>query len=184
MIIKNYKKKSPRSRKVKLFSILILVCLLLAASAAFIVYKSRQADEAMMTQKNKDEAQTQSAKKVDAEKSSDTKTTPSTNSTSQEVETTSTVILAIDSFNQSNHSVNAAASITGANADGVCVFLFTSEGDKPVTREVGSTMNEQRRTCSISIPEVEFNKLGTWKLNVTFYLNNQKSEASKDVTIS
>lgn len=184
MIIQNSKKRTTRSKRAKiLFTLLVIAILLVGAGTIFFTYKSHEADKAAMTQKSKDEAQTESAKKTDANNSSDPKTTPSTDTTSQEIETTDAVTVALGSLSQSNGTVNASATMTNASADGVCVFLFTTEGDKPVTREVNSSMTGQQRTCSTSIPEVEFSKLGTWKLNVTFYLNNQKSEASEDVTI-
>lgn len=66
-------------------------------------------------------------------------------------------------FEQSKGKVNSSFAVLGADI-GVCDFLFSIEGDKPVNRS-GPLENGR---CSISIPEAEFTRIGEWKLAVYF----------------
>lgn len=92
--------------------------------------------------------------------------------------------LTIDSFSQASGLVKASASITGADT-GECYFGFASEGTKPVSRSVQSTgAGSSSQKCSVEINEVEFTKLGSWKLTVIFTQNDAKLEKSQDVTIN
>lgn len=70
------------------------------------------------------------------------------------------------------------ASATVANMDVIqCVYSFTSEGARPVVRET-------RDSCQpISIPAIEFEKIGTYKLTVTVYDSSSKISSSQDINI-
>ena len=84
--------------------------------------------------------------------------------------------VAITNLNQQNGYVNALAEVS-AFTPSQCVYTFTSEGSKPVTRE-------QKGGCSgVSILEDEFDKVGTYTLTVSVYGNNQKLTTSKDIYI-
>jgi hypothetical protein len=67
------------------------------------------------------------------------------------------------SFDQSNGTVNSAVVINGVSS-GRCEFVFSTPEDRPVSRVV----NISSGSCSVSIPEVEFAKLGEWNLAVNF----------------
>ena len=84
--------------------------------------------------------------------------------------------VAITNLNQRNGYVNALAEVSSFTPS-QCVYTFTSEGSKPVTRE-------QKGGCSgVSILEDEFDKVGTYTLTVSVYGNNQKLTASKDIYV-
>lgn len=177
----NFKLKAPVSRKSGLLKYLLLFALVLAIMIGgyFFVQKRNSANQ-QAEQKRNDEAQVTSSKQE--LKPDDNKGLPSdsTTTTTDKVPVAPNTTLSIASFNQSNGQVEASATITGAGSDGVCVFSYTNPDDKPATQQVNSSNGK----CSSKIPEVQFSKLGTWKLTVIFYLNNNKSEASQDVTIN
>lgn len=100
-----------------------------------------------------------------------------TNKTTDQVPTDSTLSVTINSTTQSNGQVQATAK---TSTNGTCVFQYTTEGDKPVISEVEAT----NYLCSTSIPEVQFAKIGTWQLKVTLYNNGKKAEVTTDVTVN
>lgn len=100
-------------------------------------------------------------------------------STNDEVATSDTLKISITSHSQSNGIIKSSAQITGSKA-GKCVFTYTTDGDRPVVRET----NLSNGICGIEIPEVEFTKLGSWNLKVTFYALNSKAEVNQNVTIN
>lgn len=83
----------------------------------------------------------------------------------------------IVSISQQNGRVEAKASVSGS---GTCVFQYTTDGDKPVISETKA----KDQLCSSSINEVQFTKLGNWRLNVIYYSDSKKNETSTDVTIN
>ncbi len=100
----------------------------------------------------------------------------SSSTTSDDVPSSSDTIN-ITSFSQENGQVRASATVS--HNEGTCVFLYTTEGDKPVTQQVAV----ENSTCRSAVGEVSFSKLGTWNLKVTYYRNAQKAEAVRDVEI-
>lgn len=100
----------------------------------------------------------------------------SSSTTSDEVPLSNETV-SISEFSQSDGSVRATASVS-AN-EGTCVFLYTTEGDKPVTQQV----SVKDSSCHSSIAEVNFSKLGDWLLKVTYYRNAEKVEAMQNVEI-
>jgi len=183
MKINNHNKAKTNKSKI-ILSILSTVLVLGAVSLlALHFHNVNQLDATRQAQKTKDEAQTDSAKNDALKGSTPADTDVSGGKTSEEVPSTPAVSVVISNFNQANGLVSASATIQGSAQNGTCVFLFTSDGTKPVTRQVDVASNTTQ-ICQISIPEVEFNKLGVWKLDVTYYANNQKSEVTQNVTIN
>ncbi len=67
------------------------------------------------------------------------------------------------SFEQSGGVVKSSVDISGATG-GNCVFNFSTEADRPVVK----TVSLGGGVCSVSIPEVEFARLGEWQLVVNY----------------
>lgn len=118
------------------------------------------------------------AKKISDDKNtqSDQPSSQTTAQTSDQVPVGTTLNVEITAWQQTNRQVDAVAKTSGP---GVCVFQYTTEGDKPVIRETQASGNE----CRTSIPELYFSKLGTWQLKVVYYNDGQKAEVLKDVSI-
>jgi len=163
--------------------LLVILVLILAGGLGYLYYSRSRDNQRAADQKARDEAQTSSAKSSSTEESAGPKSggdAKSSSTTTDQVPTTSDGKITIDSFSQANGMVNASATAIGSAA-GTCVFTFTTADSKPVTASSSSGSNQ---TCSTSISEVEFNKVGSWNLNVTFYVNGGKIEASREVTIN
>ncbi len=181
----NFKLNSSTRRNRKpLIALIILAIVVALGIGSFVFIKNRNAENARIEQKARDEAQTSSAKKDIQNKSAgDTqdKNLPnnSTSTTTDKIPTSEDLRTTITSTSQKDGTVYAEAIITGATAEGTCVFTYTTPEDRPVVQQVTSA----NKTCKSSIPEVQFSKLGTWNLQVIFYLNNVKSEANKSVSI-
>jgi len=79
---------------------------------------------------------------------------------------------------QKDGRVDYRANVRGT-AGGTCSALFESERGKPVTRTSKST----GKTCSASIPAMEFDAPGDWTLTLRYYIDNTKATATKDITI-
>lgn len=95
---------------------------------------------------------------------------------SEEIPLSAVGSVTITSLNQRNGYVNALAEVSSFTPS-QCVYTFTSDGSKPVTRE-------QKGGCSgVSILEDEFDKVGTYTLTVSVYGDNQKLTASKDIYV-
>lgn len=118
------------------------------------------------------------AKQIDESKDTINKptTTPESSQVSEEIPLASALSVEITSWKQENRLVESTAK---TSSDGMCVFQYTADGDKPVVREVKVENNE----CKSSIPELYFSKIGAWKLKVVYYNNDQKAEVLRDVTI-
>jgi hypothetical protein len=180
MHIKKYKKIS----KIKIITSAIIMIALLGSVFIFLNRQASKVDQDNAAQKSKDEAQTNSAKSTDANGSSDKSNSSISSKTSEQVPDSSTVTVNIDRSSQADGLVSSIAVINNTSESGSCVFIYSTPDAKPVSREAKSTLIDTKNTCSIGIPEVEFNKLGLWNLTVYFYLNDQKSETTKDVTIN
>ncbi len=174
----NTPNKSKRSRK-KL--VILLTCVVLALIAATLIWINYSRGKSVDDQKAKDEAQTSSAKKsAESELNSDVESKPVSPSgeLKQDVPTSANRFISITSASQADGNVTATAKISGGNGD--CVFTYSIEQDKPVTRREASTNS----VCTASAPEVEFSRLGVWNLNVTAYIDGKKMEANQNVTIN
>lgn len=178
--ITNNKPKKSNGNKI---IIVILVVLVLVGIGVYLCYKNNQKNN-----NTKDGAQTSSAKTDIMEQDENTPVDPPnpnkptgtvSDTTSDQVPTSTTATVQITSFNQADGRIKASAETSG-DSGGKCVFSFTTPDDKPVVKEATSVNNK----CEVSIPEVEFSKIGTWNLNVTYYVNDKKIEVNKNVTVN
>jgi len=184
---KQQNKTSAKSKRKFALVITLLIFALLVSGG--IVYRHRLTQERSSTeQKIRDEAQIDSSKKdVQTEVkigNSGSKSTNlpanSTSTTSDEVPVSNALSVSISNTGQSNGVVTSAATVTGLDESGTCVFTYSTPGDRPVVQQVTTT----NKICQSNIPEVQFSKLGTWKLSVVFYQNNARAETSQNVTIN
>ena len=180
----NFKLNSSPSGGRKWPFLLVLLVLAAGVSGGLYVYvKKQNQEQARIEQKARDEAQIQSSKDYDAKNASSDKngaSTGATSTTSNEIPTSDSIAITVDSVVQADRQINASAVVTGATTSGICVFSFTTPDAKPVVKQTSSANN----ACSVSISEVEFDKLGIWNLNVTFFINDTKAEVNQNVTIS
>jgi len=91
--------------------------------------------------------------------------------------------LTIASFEQSGGLVKVSATINKGST-GTCYYNFSSPNTKPVIRTNQSQSQSGKQLCRVEIPEVEFVKLGTWKMLLTFTQDGASVEGSQDVTIN
>lgn len=84
---------------------------------------------------------------------------------------------------QQNNGIVSASSVVNSSSTGDCVFSFTTTDGRPVVKQTVSTATADYQSCNITIPEVEFDKIGVWEMNVTFYMDGSKSSAVKNVEI-
>ena len=171
-------KKSGRSNK-RRYILLALVLLVLLSGGLFALNRrnnrTTDVEKQQQEQRKNDELSTNKP----TEKEQDATKTPSDAKDIDKLPPAAALSIAISSFSQENGAVSVASTITGSEAEGQCVFSFTTEGGKPVIRQTQSN-NKQ---CSAAIPEVEFDKLGLWNLEATFRMDNTKSIATKQVEI-
>lgn len=97
--------------------------------------------------------------------------------TSDSIPVSDSGLVSISSLNQRDGFVNALADVQNFSAS-KCVYMFESDGAKPVIRE-------QSGSCSgISIPQVEFEKIGKYKLTVTVYDGDSKISTSGEINVT
>jgi len=111
-----------------------------------------------------------------------TVTTPGVDSskTTDQIPESTTTSISITKLTQSQKMVNADISINSSTTDGICSYTFTKDGAKPVTRSVNSSNN----SCTTSIPELEFEMIGTWNLKAKYFSNNTQTTTNSEVTIN
>lgn len=158
------------------YLILGAIVVLALAAASYWLYQRNQSSPSQTTTTPDSSKQQVITKSEDSQSTGEGLPENSTSQTSDEVPTSSTSSINILSSTQKDRYIISTAKTSGP---GTCVFLYTADGDKPVTEEttVADTV------CTSRLPEVRFAKLGTWNLKVTYYSNGEKAEASKDVTI-
>lgn len=101
---------------------------------------------------------------------------PMLDTPNEEIPLSATGNVTITNLNQKNGYVNVLAEVSSFTPS-QCVYTFTSDGSKPVIRE-------QNGTCvGVSILEDEFDRIGTYRLTVSVYGDNQKLTTSKDIYI-
>jgi len=102
-----------------------------------------------------------------------------TNKTADQIPESTTARIEITSLSQSNSTITAVISITNPAHEGLCTYIFTKEGGKPVTRSINTTT----ANCSVSIPELEFGMLGNWKLEAKYFADNTQATTNSEVSI-
>ncbi len=171
-ITKNNKKRVGRNLTIGFLALLVIIGIPLVF---YLVNKDKS-----QTLSTKTEQSVTRSNSTDAKNNNDKKTTLPDNSESKTADNIPTSVAAtikILSVSQSNGKVDSVAQV---NSDtGVCVFQYTTDGDKPVTTQ-STVMSKE---CRSSVPEIQFSRLGVWKLTVVFYVNSEKVEAVQDVTV-
>ena len=177
----------PKKSNKKYIIASVTIAFILVVTGGYFYNRKLSQEKIRTEQKQRDEAQTNSSKNnlqskdTNKDNSIGDETLPnnSTGTTTDKIPSSETLEISIKNTSQNGGTVNASVEISGTTTDGTCVFTYTTPEDRPVIQQISSSNN----TCQSNIPEVQFSKLGTWKLNVVFYQNNTKVEASKNVTI-
>jgi hypothetical protein len=171
--------KKQKSKKLLVTSSLILVAATLTAAFAFYSSSKESHQNKQVAVGASEEKTSDTIKKNTDITSSKSSGLPSNSNqvTTNDVPPSSTLNIMINSFYQKDGYVTSNAQTSGP---GTCVFEYTTEGDKPVVDQLSVLDGE----CQSSLPELQFAKLGTWKLKVTYYNNGQKAQVEKDVTIN
>jgi cytoskeletal protein RodZ len=102
---------------------------------------------------------------------------PATDVTSEQVPIASSGSIIIDDLEQKAGYINAKATVSGFTTT-QCVYSFAAEDAKPVVRQIDGTCQ------GISIPQGEFELIGTYTLTVTAYNGtSQKISVTKDINV-
>lgn len=72
-------------------------------------------------------------------------------------------VMSAPTFEQAGGVVKSSVAISGVTG-GSCEFNFSTEADRPVVRSAELASG----SCAVSIPEVEFARLGEWQLVVKY----------------
>lgn len=116
-----------------------------------------------------------SATAADDYKNSDNTSTPSSE-TSNQVPLAKTGNIEIKNLNQKDGFVNVLATVSNFETN-KCVYIFNATDSRPVVREISGN-------CSgVSIPQVEFEMIGTYTLTATAYSGSEKITATKDIDV-
>lgn len=178
--------KIKKQSKFKKYVLLVLLLLLLVIASGLYLWQKKNNDE-KLTPKNTGQGVPIEQSGAANIKSPDSKAKNNANQNSEPPQTTNVIpdkSLTIDNFSQSDGLVRVSASVSSPDP-GNCYFGFASEGTKPVARSNPSVSDGSLpQKCSVDINEVEFTKLGSWKLTVIFSQNDAKLEKSQDVTIN
>jgi len=83
------------------------------------------------------------------------------------------------SYQQKNGNLTLVSRVSSSISDGTCTYSFSSEGAKPIVRST----KVMSSNCTIEIPEVEFEKLGVWKVH-TDYSSGSKTITESDDAIT
>lgn len=167
--------------------IVIAICVLAALAYGLRVWPFAKSGD---TQKQREDSTTKSAKEKVASDKKNTKSGSKSggsasspvspdNQTPGAVPTNPSIGLSLADFRQANGIVYSTVQIQNSASSGTCVFNYTTPESRPVVQEVISTSSQ----CVSNIPEVQFDKTGSWKLHVIFYTQNTKAELLNDVTI-
>lgn len=173
--------KKPVSSKKRLLLLLVTITIALAIGATlfwrFTVKDDNSKDLKPKYTVSANESQSSggSAKTETPAKDTDAQTS---SVTSEQVPVAPAGAITIVDLDQADGYVNAKATVSNFTPTS-CVYTFTSDGaDKPVIRTLDGTCD------GISIPEVEFQYIGTYTLAVTAYNGtSEKITASKDIVV-
>lgn len=165
----------------------LVVIILLSAGLYFVYMNYSSDDNSMVTDNNsRGSSKPQSPPPTDSYNVSDpnrkapinTQSGTDTSKTSDEFPVSTTISAEISHLTQTHGVVSYSATISGAET-GTCSALFTNPIGKPVTRASETTTG----VCNGDIPDLEFDALGEWTLQLTFYANNTQAVATKTITI-
>lgn len=106
--------------------------------------------------------------------------TVDTSKNTSQVPTSSSSVITIDSVEQTNGLITYSATITNPATEGTCSAIFTKPNSKPVSR----VFNTKSAMCGpVSIPELEFESLGSWLMTIRYYANDSQSVDTKSVEV-
>ena len=161
-----------KSKKRTYAFILITVLLIIGAVLAYYFYKNQDPTKDYKpmydTSTNAEPQQSSGDSVKDNTSQSDLPTT------SEDVAEATSGSITIVNLNQADGFVNAKAEVNNFTTS-TCVYQFSSEGARPVTREI------QGQCDGISIPQAEFEKIGNYTLLVTAYSNDQKLSSTPQI---
>lgn len=87
----------------------------------------------------------------------------------------------------SDNNILFSATINGLSAptnEGTCVVTFSSSYDKPYVKQFSSGIKGGETICGpLTISSLNFSYIGTWNVNLRFYLNNQQTTADGKIDI-
>lgn len=170
-----------KTRKKRLLIIAVIIVAVALSLAGFLYWRSQAPPTS--DYKPKYQLSSESDNKISEKTNPDDKSSSSNSSsntglsqTSEEVAVSPSGSVSIVDLSQESGFVNVLARTSGFSPI-KCVYQFESEGARPVIRETNPSCN------GISIPQVEFEKIGTYNLTVTVYDSSSKISTSKDVDI-
>lgn len=169
---------SRRANKHRKVIIFVIAAILLAVSLV-VVYKIFFKNEDPTTSFRPEYPQSLQEQKDDLP--TDSNKTPSQSSTlpqtTEEIPIAQAGQVTISNLNQKDGFINALAVVDNFSATS-CVYFFSSEGARPIVRE-------QSGSCAgVSIPQVEFDKIGDYTLTVTVYDGSQRITTTKMIKVN
>lgn len=135
-----------------------------------------QAEDQQKEAANNDDSQNLQTK--DTQSSESKSENVDTRMTTNEIPVSDELAVTIDSLSQ-NQNGEVEYTATANSKQGTCAALFTNDLGKPVSRTSETTSG----SCSASIPALEFDAIGTWKLTLRYYANDHQAIATKDVNV-
>ena len=167
MIVKNNNKRT-------IIVLTLLALLIVAGVAAYYFVKNQDPTKNYKpmydTSTSKDSTQTDNDSVKDNPSQSNLPTT------SEEVPSATEGSIKIVQLNQADGYINAKAETANFSTQ-TCVYQFSSEGARPITREL------EGNCAGISIPQAEFEKIGTYTLVVTAYGSDKKISSTQTLNV-
>lgn len=179
---KNYKTGTTKPNKRRRLIYLLLVLAIAVLVGLFYMFYINKTDDTVDPNSTDPTIETTKTKSKNSELPLDSDDIPR-DATSDQIPSNPQLSVSISNFSQANGEVKAEALINGSSGDGTCVFNFSTPEGKPVVKELASSTTGNEQLCSLTLTEVEFDKIGTWELTVTFYKDGAKSVASKNVEV-
>lgn len=177
--MKIQKRKNTNRKKLLLLFFVVLLALIVGA----LIYFGQQPGDDVS--KKQDDSSKTTTDKSDTPTETDNQKSPPPASpdvdpskTTNEIPTSEAISVNISKLVQSGDVISYSADISGAT-NGKCSALFTSKMGKPVTRVTETTNGK----CTADISALEFDALGDWTLQLTFYSNNTQASTSKVITV-
>lgn len=168
--------RNKQSSKKTVYILIAAAVLVLALLTAGLVWGiGGQFGQTSETQSNNEE-QSDADKKAN---SNNPNTTVDPTLNTDQIPTTETFSISLDSLVNENDMVTYKASVTGASS-GTCSASFTSDLGKPVVKTSETTDG----TCSGSYSVNEFDALGLWTLQLRFYANDLQATTTGEVNVN
>ena len=104
--------------------------------------------------------------------------------TTDKVPISNSITAKITGLTEQNDRILFTATIDGTTTNGTCVVTFSNPNDKPVVKTLASTTKNGVVICGeLQIPTLEFSYIGTWNVDLRFYIDNQQVTASSKIDI-